>query len=695
MDQSTKDKVTAAHLSRNAYLYVRQSTLRQVHENQESTRRQYDLRERAIALGWQAEQVVVIDCDLGQSGASTAGRKGFRDLVSEVGMGNAGIVLGLEVSRLARNSSDWHRLLEISALSDTLLLDEDGLYNPTSFNDRLLLGLKGTMSEAELHLLKARLQGGLLAKARRGELAVLLPVGFVYDDADPILLDPDVQVQQSVRLFFDTFKRLGSACGVTKYFNDNGILFPTRARTVRTCRDVHWTHLSLPRAAGILHNPRYAGAFVYGRRRNRKRADGKFSVKVLPREQWQVLLPDTHVGYITWDQFERNVEQLRKTARAFNIEKRRVTPREGPALLQGLALCGVCGRRMTVRYHSRKSGIVPAYFCVMGTMQFRQPPCQLINGTYLDVAFSQLLLDTVTPMALQMTLAVQAQVQARHDEVDRLRQMQVTRVEEAVDRARRRYMQVDPSNRLVAASLEADWNEQLRALDDARAELERQRKEDPLTLDKATRERILDLSRNFATVWNDPATPAKERKRLAALLVEDVTLMRDDGGVTAQVRFRGGATTTLRAAVPIRVCVGRKTPPDVVAAIDALADIHNLHEVAAILNERGMRTGAGDEFTPNSVHWVMFNHGLRLRRSRRLDNGRLGMKTFAEMLGIGQARLREWARKGWVRVAFQDTLGRVFEPLTEQPERIRQLVAAQANLGTDGGDDAIRARGAV
>ena len=190
-------------------------------------------------------------------------------------------------------------------------------------------------------------------------------------------------------------------------------------------------------------------------------------------------------------------------------------------------------------------------------------------------------------------------------------------------------------------------------------------------------------------------TAPKERKRLAALLVEDVTLMRDDGGVTAQVRFRGGATTTLRAAVPIRVCVGRKTPPDVVAAIDALADNHNLHEVAAILNERGMRTGAGDEFTPNSVHWVMFNHGLRLRRSRRLDNGRLGMKTFAEMLGIGQARLREWARKGWVKVAFKDTLGRVFDPLTEQPERIRQLVAAQANLGTDGGDDAIRARGAV
>lgn len=296
-------KVTAAHLKRNAYLYVRQSTLRQVFENSESTKRQYALRDRAVALGWPLNRIIIIDSDLGQSGASAVDREGFQRLVAEVGIGKAGIVLGLEVSRLARNSTDWHRLLEICALTDTLILDEDGVYNPAHFNDRLLLGLKGTMSEAELHVLRARLQGGILNKARRGELKSPLPVGFAYDAEDRVILDPDKQVQQTLRFFFETFHRTGSACAVVKEFRQQALLFPRRLKKGPHKGDLLWAEMEHSQVLRVLHNPRYAGAFIYGRTRTRKKPDGKESWSKLPREQW-VLVPGMHAGYITWEEYE-------------------------------------------------------------------------------------------------------------------------------------------------------------------------------------------------------------------------------------------------------------------------------------------------------------------------------------------------------------------------------------------------------
>lgn len=343
-------KVSAQHLERGAYLYVRQSSLRQVLNNTESGQRQYALRQRASALGWSSDRIVVINQDQGQSGVSAADREGFQRLVAEVGMGRAGIVLGLEVSRLARNSADWHRLLELCAMSDTLILDKDGLYDPNDFNDRLLLGLKGQMSEAEVHFIRARLRGGQLSKARRGELRMALPVGLVYDPADKVVLDPDTSVQHALRHLFDTFERTGSARAVVHAFNQDGLLFPVRVRTGEHKGELAWMPLRHWRVLRTLHNPRCAGAFAYGRKRTRKTADGKVTFQELPRDQW-MLIQDAHPGYISFEQYERNLTTLQQNAQAHGEERAAGPPRERVALLQGIAICGRCGRRMTVRYH--------------------------------------------------------------------------------------------------------------------------------------------------------------------------------------------------------------------------------------------------------------------------------------------------------------------------------------------------------
>src|SRR6266496_4424189 len=323
-------KVTAGHLQRQAMLYVRQSTLHQVFENTESTARQYALRERAIALGWEASRVVVIDQDLGQSGASAVDRGGFQRLVAEVGLGHVGLVMGLEVSRLARSSLDWHHLLEICTMTGTLILDEDGLYDPALFNDRLVLGLKGTMSEAELHILQARLKGGILHKASRAALKVPIPVGFLYAENQTVILDPDAQIQQAIRLLFATFKRTGSAWATVKYFRTQGLVFPRRVRSGPHTSELHWMPLQHSTVLKVLRNPRYAGAFCFGRTQTRKHPDGSLHTQVLPREQWLFLIQEVHAGYISWEEYEANLTQLRANRQAHGEDRRHGPPREGP-----------------------------------------------------------------------------------------------------------------------------------------------------------------------------------------------------------------------------------------------------------------------------------------------------------------------------------------------------------------------------
>lgn len=645
---SGSSKVTAAHLKRDAYLYVRQSTLRQVVEHTESTQRQYGLRQRAVALGWPTDRVVVIDQDQGRSAAGTADRAGFQRLVGDVGLGKVGIVLGLEVSRLARNSTDWHRLLEICALTDTLILDEDGIYDPAHFNDRLLLGLKGTMSEAELHVLRARLRGGIESKARRGELKMSLPTGLVYDAADRVVRDPERRVQATVRLFFRTYRRTGSASATVKHFRTQQLLFPTRLRAGAKKGEVIFEPLEHSRALRVLHNPRYAGAFAFGRTRTRPRPEGGSRQLKLPREEWQVLIRDAHDGYISWTEYEENQARLQVNAQALGRDRRRSPPREGPALLQGILVCGRCGKRMTVRYNYPGGVAAPMYVCQRARIQRGAPVCQVVPGTGIDEAIGELLVEVVTPVTLEVALAVGEELRNRAEEVDRLRRQHVERARYEAELAERRYRRVDPDHRLVADALEADWNAKLRALAAAQKTYEDERNDDPGALDDERRSEILALATDFPRLWNDPATPAREKKRIARLILEDVTLTKDTG-VTAHIRFRGGATRTLTLPLPLSAADLRRTTTDVIQRVDALLDHHAEEQIADILNADRLRTGTGLPFTLNRVACVRRTYDLKPRYVRLRERGLLTVREMAERLSVTTQTVKVWRAIGFLK----------------------------------------------
>jgi DNA invertase Pin-like site-specific DNA recombinase len=639
-------KITPRHLRRQAYLYIRQSTLRQVVENTESTERQYGLRQRAVALGWPIEQVVVIDRDLGQSGASAADREGFQQLVRDVGLGRAGLVMGLEVSRLARNSTDWHRLLEICALTETLILDEDGLYDPAHFNDRLLLGLKGTMSEAELHVLRARLRGGIVNKARRGELEMPVPVGFVYDAAGRVTLDPDQRVQDTIRAFFQTFRRTGSATATVKAFREGHMLFPRHARHGIHHTGTRWVPLQHARALWVLHNPRFAGAFFFGRSRQRRTGDARMVIERLPREEWTALIPQAHAGYITWEEFEDNQRRLQENAHAIGGDRRRSPPREGPALLQGLVVCGRCGDRMTVRYHRRHGTLWPTYVCQRRGIARAEPICQSVPGRGLDEAIGRVLIDTVTPLTLEMTLTVQHELQARLEETDRLQRRAVESARYEADLARRRYLQVDPANRLVADELEAQWNRTLQQVVEAQATYDRHRQRDRLTVDAEARARMLAVATDFPRLWHDPHTPDRERKRMIRLLMEDVTLIKTAEGLTTHIRFRGGATTTLTLARALNAWQLRETSTEIVALINQLLDQHPDSTVATMLNAQGYLSGTGRPFQGRIVQHIRRDYRLPSRYERLRARGMLTQDEIAGRLHVSAATVKVWGRHG-------------------------------------------------
>jgi DNA invertase Pin-like site-specific DNA recombinase len=671
-----QQKVTASHLKRDAYLYIRQSTVRQVFENQESTKRQYALRQKAVALGWDTERVVVIDNDLGQSGAQTVDRQGFQRLVGDVGMGKAGIVMGLEVSRLARNSSDWHRLLEICALTDTLILDEDGIYDPAHFNDRLLLGLKGAMSEAELHVLHARLRGGFLNKARRGELCLPLPVGLVYDVHGRTVLDPDRQVQDCLRLFFATFQRTGSACATVRYFREQGLKFPYRGSKGFHTETLAWIDLVHSRALQTLHNPRYAGAYVFGRTKTHKRVSGGTSHERVPQEQWQVLLQEAHPGYISWQEYECNRKRLCENAQMLASE-RRSPPREGSALLQGLVLCGRCGGRMTVRYLSRKGDLVPVYVCQRDGIEHAERVCQYILGANIDAAIGRLLLDTLTPMALGVALAVQQELQTRYEEVDHAHRQQVERARFEAELAKRRYMRVDPDNRLVADSLEAEWNEKLRMVNQAQEEYERQRQATQMELNEQQKAEIVALANDFPRLWNSPLTPQRERKRMVRLLIEDVTLC-DEEEVSVHVRFNGGTVTTLNLPRPKTAAELYTTSPEVVAAIDRLLDEHTDLEIAQILNTQEMLTGKGHEFDVAAVQRVRCGNGLKNLFERLREKGMLTTQELAEKLQVSAHTIKDWNNHGLLHgYHYNDKHQCLYEPSGDYPVKGMHKYAAK------------------
>jgi hypothetical protein len=502
------------------------------------------------------------------------------------------------------------------------------------------------MSEAELHVLKARLQGGIRNKARRGELEMPLPIGLTYDALGAVILDPDQQIQTAVRLLFDTYRQIGSATATVRRFHREGLLFPRRVRRGIGKGDVLWGRLEHCRVIQILHNPRYAGAFAYGRTHSMPTRDLKSTTQLkVEREQWQVLIRAAHPGYISWEEFERNELTLRGNVAGWSKDGRGRMPREGIGLLQGRVLCGRCGARMRVRYQTLGEVLLPYYVCEEAAVRRAERACQSIRGREVDAAISMLLLDTVAPAALEVALAVQEEIAGRIEAAEALRSSQLERARYEAELARRRYLKVDPDNRLVADTLEADWNEQLRRLDTLQQEHDRQRKSDQGLLSEEARARIRALAADFPRVWNDPRTASLERKRMLALLIEDVTLVKGEQ-IAIHVRFRGGQSTSLSVARPLPMARVRKTLTEVVQRLDQLLETCSDREAATQINALGFGNWKGEPFTAKRVAYLRRIYQIKSRCDRLRDRGFITAEEMARKLGVCISQVQNLGREG-------------------------------------------------
>jgi DNA invertase Pin-like site-specific DNA recombinase len=652
-------KLRPDQLARQAMIYVRQSTLAQVRDHTASTTRQYDLVGRARDLGWSEEQIVVIDQDQGRSGATAAGRDGFQELVAAVGLGQAGAVFSLEASRLARASSDWYRLLEICALTDTLVIDEDGIYDPGQYNDRLLLGFKGTMSEAELHWLRARLLGGKLEKAQQGTLRVKLPTGLVYDPAGQVVRDPDEAVQHALRLVFDLFADSRSALAVVQHFATHRLLIPTRHWGGTHDGEVVWEPLRHGRVLGILHNPAYAGAYVYGRTHTRTHLLPGAAPRIKGRTRpvapadWAIVRRDAHPGYLSWEQFLRNQQHLDDN-RTFRPEERRGAVREGAALLQGIVLCGRCGRRMAVRYVSVASGAVPVYTCDEVHAHLAGPTCQSLRGDGVDAAVAHSFLEAIQPAELAVSLAALEQLEARARQIDRQWQLRLEQARYEADLARRRFGAVEPEHRLVARSLERDWNAKLAEVDRLEREYTAVPPPTACRVGPVERQRILELAQDLPAVWHAPSTTPAERKQLLRCLVRDVTLTKEATTIHLGIRWQTEACTTLAIPRPRRSADVRRTDPAVVQRIRDLAPGHTDRQIAVLLHDEGRVSGLAGRFTASKVQWLRYQHRiasgcpdgpLACPQGQRGD-GRYSARAAAALLNVSVATIAAWCASG-------------------------------------------------
>ena len=655
MSEAAHRKIRPHHLEREACLYVRQSSLRQVAENTESARRQYGLRHDAIALGWPAECIRVIDGDQGKSGAYSGNRVGFRDLMARIGAGEVGIVLGLEVSRLARDNADWHQLLRIAGITDTLILDETGIYDPNDGNDRLLLGFKGTFSEFELRGIQARMIGGQRSAASRGALKISLPIGLAYNDRDEVAFDHDRSIVDAIRQVFDNFRRRGSAMAVVKWMHRENIALPSRPRTGPCRGELRWSLPNFAQVGRILKNPRYAGTYVYGRTHIERHVDGTARPRVVPMDQWAVCIPDAHVGFIDWDEYRRNRATMASNAAAFGPSAARVAaPRQGAALLQSRVICGHCGRRMGPFYgRGRPSRNEPAhyhYLCRELLVRYGRKTCQSIRGDLVDGEISRFVIAAMNRGNISLALAVQDQVRAEFAAADAQRANRIEGLRYEADLARRRFFEVDPANRLAAAALESDWNDRLRDLEEACHEREVRTAARDTELSERQVARIHELTRDFEQVWNAPETDNTDRKRLLGLLIEDAALTRNGYAVRIDLRMRGGKTLTLDTlTLPRPIAQLRKTPPETLAALDQLLKTHTDEAAAQELNRAGYRNWKGERFTAKRVGATRLQYGLPsyLERERKRLRSR-GFRTAEEVaaqLGLKPGTIRERARE--------------------------------------------------
>jgi DNA invertase Pin-like site-specific DNA recombinase len=643
-------KIKPAHTQRSAFVYIRQSTPSQVEHNRESTQRQYALVDRAVELGWQREQVSVVDEDLGLSGSSTDKRSGFARLIAAVALRLAGIVLGIEVSRLARNNADWYHLLDLCAMTDTLIGDADGIYHPAWFNDRLLLGLKGTMSEAELHIIRARLEGGIRNKAARGELRRALPTGFVWGEDDgEVLLHPDESVRQAIRCVFERFAELGSARRVWLWLCTEGLSFPSQYNYGATIR---WGAPTYTAVHSILTNPVYAGAYVYGKSRHERMLNEEGKIKQrsrkLPQSQWAVLIHEHHQGYIDRATYEANQERIGK-----NVRPRPHQPggavREGAALLQGIASCGHCGRKLRTQYPGRNAR--PGYYCAgKNIVNGRGVYCLNIGGVQIDQAVAQALIEAIKPAALEATLQATQQLESDHDAALSQWRLAVERTRYEAERAERRYRAVDPENRLVARGLEAAWEMRLRDLEQAQAELERKTQSRPRTLSLEEVQCIRDLGADLNRVWAAPTTTDRDKKELLRTLLEEViiTVQRDEFRAHLTLRWKGGMITELDVHLPRLNPARIRTDEDTVELVRRLAVHYPDGVIAGILNRQGRKTVRSERFCANQVGSLRrYRHIARFEPPAQPPQGELvTIAGAAEKLGVAPSTIHRWLAEG-------------------------------------------------
>ena len=656
-------KLKAWHLDRRAIVYVRQSTPQQVADHQESTARQYGLTGRAVNLGWSPESVLVIDEDLGRSGESAEGRPGFQRLLAEVALDHVGLILGLEMSRLARSCKDWHQLLELCARFRTLLADTDGLYDPADYNDRLLLGLKGTMSEAELHILKERMYQGKLNKARRGELLATPPIGYVRLASGEWAIDPDEQVQATVRLIFDQFDREATLHGLLRYLVHHAIRIPVRPSYGPNRGELEWRRPNRATLSNLLHHPSYAGAYRYGHRpidRRRKQPGRPNTGKLVRRpEECLVLIRDRLPAYITWDRFRANQDRLEANRARHD---RPGAPRRGPSLLSGLLRCGRCGQRMAVRYSGAKCQ--HSYNCSRKSSSYGDPLCQSLSGPVLDDLIAGRILAAVEPAALEASLAAVAEVERERSELARHWQLRRERARFEADRAARQHRACEPENRLVARELERRWEEALKAERQIEDDFARWQRSAPGRLGPDDERSIRALAADLPAVWHAATTTPAERQRLARLLIDHVSVIVDKSSerVDVEVHWTGGLVEAHILSRPVKRYDLQANYPQLVRRLrDLGSEGLGAAKIAERLNAEGFRPPKrAERFHAGMVRRLLWHLGLA-RREPHGSHAGLGRNEFrpgslARKLDVSRDTVRRWLRAGWL-TASRDAEG--------------------------------------
>jgi DNA invertase Pin-like site-specific DNA recombinase len=663
------DKITDGHLQRLAIVYVRQSTQQQVLEHRESTARQYALADRAVALGWPAAAVEVIDEDQGHSGSSAEGRSGFQRLLATVSSDRVGLILGLEMSRLARSCKDWHALLELCAIYRTLLGDADGLYDPSQYNDRLLLGLKGTMSEAELHILKSRLQQGMWNKAERGEVLNHAPIGYVRTVAGDFVIDPDEQVQAVVRLIFAQFTRRGSVNGLLKWLVRNDVKVPIRPHFGVNRGGLEWRRPNRVTLLNMLHHPIYAGAYRWGHREvdPRKKVPGRPTTgrTFHAHDECRVLIRERFPAYIAWEEFENNQHKLKDNS---TLVQARAAPRHGPSVLAGLMVCGRCGHRMLVGYTNTSATKTLRYSCQREAIDYGGEVCQSLSGAVLESFIGERLLQAVSPASLELSLAASADIEQERKQLDEHWQQRLTRARYEAEQARRQYAAVDPNHRLVARELERRWDEALRAAEQLQADYVHFQRECPTQLSTQEREQILALARDLPGLWHTDTTTPEDRQTIARLLLEQVTVTVEGNTdrVDVELRWAGGFVSRHTLFRPVQTYEQLSNYDELVRRIDTLhAERKTLSEIAATLNAEGFHPPKrSPRFTKGILSCFLRERGVRtgaLPRSvtneHHLQANEWWLANLAAELSMPIATLHRWQRVGWVTSRKVTTVG--------------------------------------